>query len=192
MTDAPLTVSAPGKLFLIGEYAVLDGAPALLTAVDRRVRVTLAPSARWRISAPNLGLEEITLAADACLPAGIDDRTRTRPVSSTPYAPTLPNTSACPARRRSPSTATICPRRPQAGPGSSAAVAAALTRALAHAAGAALATDALAQLVGAPGALNSAGSGGDVAAAVYGGLISYSRDRPPTPLSWPPCSCCGS
>ncbi len=31
--------SAPGKLFLTGEYAVLHGAPALVAAVDRRVRV---------------------------------------------------------------------------------------------------------------------------------------------------------
>lgn len=29
--------TAPGKLILTGEYAVLDGAPALVTAVDRRV-----------------------------------------------------------------------------------------------------------------------------------------------------------
>lgn len=34
MTEA----SAPGKLILIGEYAVLDGAPAIVTAVDVRAR----------------------------------------------------------------------------------------------------------------------------------------------------------
>jgi phosphomevalonate kinase len=31
--------SAPGKLFLVGEYSVLFGAPALVTAVDRRASV---------------------------------------------------------------------------------------------------------------------------------------------------------
>lgn len=36
-------VTAPGKLVLFGEYAVLRGAPAIVTAVDRRVR--LIPSA---------------------------------------------------------------------------------------------------------------------------------------------------
>ena len=36
-----VTASAPGKLVLLGEYAVLDGAPALALAVDRRARVTL-------------------------------------------------------------------------------------------------------------------------------------------------------
>ena len=35
-----LPVTVPGKLFLLGEYAVLAGAPALLTTVDRRVSVT--------------------------------------------------------------------------------------------------------------------------------------------------------
>ncbi|MBL0216485.1 MAG: hypothetical protein IPQ07_21710 [Myxococcales bacterium] len=32
-----MTATAPGKLILTGEYAVLDGAPALVIAVDRRV-----------------------------------------------------------------------------------------------------------------------------------------------------------
>ncbi len=32
--------SAPGKALLCGEYAVLEGAPAVVAAVDRRVRVT--------------------------------------------------------------------------------------------------------------------------------------------------------
>jgi phosphomevalonate kinase len=40
-----VTASAPGKLFLSGEYAVLVGAPALVVAVDRRahVHVVLSP-----------------------------------------------------------------------------------------------------------------------------------------------------
>lgn len=36
---------APGKLVALGEYAVLDGAPAVVLAVDRRTVVTLVPSA---------------------------------------------------------------------------------------------------------------------------------------------------
>ncbi len=35
---------APAKLVLIGEYAVLDGAPAIVAAVDRLVRVELSPA----------------------------------------------------------------------------------------------------------------------------------------------------
>ena len=36
-----VTASAPGKVVLCGEYAVLDGAPAISMAVDRRARATL-------------------------------------------------------------------------------------------------------------------------------------------------------
>lgn len=37
--------TAPGKLLLAGEYAVLDGAPAICAAIDRRAVVTIAESA---------------------------------------------------------------------------------------------------------------------------------------------------
>ena len=42
-----LSADAPGKVFLTGEYAVLDGAPAVVAAVDRRVtvRCQLTPGA---------------------------------------------------------------------------------------------------------------------------------------------------
>ena len=43
-------VSAPGKLFLIGEYAVLHGYHAVVAAVDRRVTGRFLP-ARRRASA---------------------------------------------------------------------------------------------------------------------------------------------
>lgn len=38
----PTGASAPGKALLCGEYAVLEGAPAIVAAVDRRVRVAWA------------------------------------------------------------------------------------------------------------------------------------------------------
>jgi phosphomevalonate kinase len=37
-----VVASAPGKIVLCGEYAVLDGAPAIVTAVDRRARASVA------------------------------------------------------------------------------------------------------------------------------------------------------
>ncbi len=43
MTEQYVQASAPGKLVLAGEYAVLDGAPALCMAVDRRAVVSIAP-----------------------------------------------------------------------------------------------------------------------------------------------------
>ena len=36
--------SAPGSLMLLGEYAVLHGKPALVCAVDKRIHVTLTPN----------------------------------------------------------------------------------------------------------------------------------------------------
>lgn len=52
-----IVASAPGKLVLLGEYAVLEGAPALVLAVDRRAQVTLAPNGddAWEIVSPTLG-----------------------------------------------------------------------------------------------------------------------------------------
>ena len=49
-----VTASAPGKLVLIGEYAVLFGHPALVMAADRRARVDLRSNdgTSWRASAP--------------------------------------------------------------------------------------------------------------------------------------------
>lgn len=53
-----VTASAPGKLVLLGEYAVLEGAPALVLAVDRRAHVTLTHSDAecWEIVSPTLDL----------------------------------------------------------------------------------------------------------------------------------------
>ena len=50
MSEARVT-SAPGKLILSGEYAVLDGAPAVVMAVDRRARVCVrdAPAGVLRV-----------------------------------------------------------------------------------------------------------------------------------------------
>lgn len=51
-----IRVSAPGKMVLLGEYAVLFGAPAVVAAVNRRAAVELQPSstAYWTAAAPGL------------------------------------------------------------------------------------------------------------------------------------------
>jgi len=52
---------APGKAVLLGEYAVLDGAPALSMAVNRYARVTLRScgSDACQVTAPQLGIEPV-------------------------------------------------------------------------------------------------------------------------------------
>lgn len=54
--------SAPGKLFLFGEYAVLRGAPAIVTAVDRRV-----------IARPAAAYSVVGIDADPALPEAVRD-----------------------------------------------------------------------------------------------------------------------
>ena len=51
-----ITTSAPGKLVLFGEYAVLFGAPAAVAAVDCRAVVTLTErdGDDWEVTAPGL------------------------------------------------------------------------------------------------------------------------------------------
>src|SRR5699024_12839809 len=73
-----LQVSAPGKMFLLGEYAVLEGAPALLSAVDRRVqeRITAAAGSHWTIGVPDIGIEQLQLEHDGRLPQQLSAATR--------------------------------------------------------------------------------------------------------------------
>lgn len=52
-----ISVSAPGKMVLTGEYAVLEGAPAVVMAVNSRARVTLEPAAEgYTVDAPDIGI----------------------------------------------------------------------------------------------------------------------------------------
>jgi len=63
----PLVIRAPGKLFLLGEYAVLDGCPAVVAAVDRHVEVRLRRTGSRspiRIEAPGVNARA-EFAADA-------------------------------------------------------------------------------------------------------------------------------
>jgi phosphomevalonate kinase len=51
-----LKASAPGKLVLLGEYAVLEGAPALVVAVSRLATATITSSRQPRLWTQNLGI----------------------------------------------------------------------------------------------------------------------------------------
>lgn len=60
-------VKAPGKLILIGEYAVLEGAPALVMAVNRYARVTLTPQPGkfFVLHSPALNISDLKFTIDS-------------------------------------------------------------------------------------------------------------------------------
>ncbi len=191
MIRHPIRVSAPGKLFLVGEYAVLEGAPALLTAVDRRAFVTLTPAegGRWTLYSPGIGREFFELAEDGSIPTSSSSQTR-QDLSVFDAC-----RSECAAKFGPPDIAfdiTIDTRAftvdgYKLGLGSSAAVAAALCHALAVASGVSLSPDELTRLAidSHRRAQNGYGSGGDVAACVHGGLIFYRTGSRTCQLHWP-------
>jgi phosphomevalonate kinase len=163
-----MIASAPGKLILTGEYAVLDGAPALVVAVNRRVIARRRATPRG--STPFL----VAVADELAARYGADHlsvRTalETEVDSSSLYAGDV-----------------------KLGLGSSAAVTAAVTaRALAAEQRAVPVIDrelvfaiASAAHARAQTQRGAGGSGADVAAAVHGGTLAYSRGHVER-LMWP-------
>jgi mevalonate kinase len=53
-----LTVSAPAKLLLMGEHAVLYGSPCIVTAIDQRMKVTVSLSQKniFTLNAPDVNI----------------------------------------------------------------------------------------------------------------------------------------
>jgi phosphomevalonate kinase len=147
-------VAAPGKVFLIGEYAVLEGAPAVVAAMSRLAVGQFVP-----------GIEpESLFVAEAVREsmAGIGDRARALPAGSV-----LVDTSA------------FTLDGSKLGLGSSAAVVAASVAAVMEMAGLPVEGNrelcfALAERAH-RAAQRGVGSGADVAAAVHGGLVQYRR-----------------
>ena len=55
-----IKVTAPCKLILIGEYVVLEGAAALVSAVNRFAEVTIEASVKkmYSVYAPSINIDE--------------------------------------------------------------------------------------------------------------------------------------
>ena len=62
-----VVASAPGKLVICGEYAVLDGAPGISAALDRRAAVSMAAADSWSVVCPGFMQDEreFSVASDA-------------------------------------------------------------------------------------------------------------------------------
>jgi mevalonate kinase len=66
----PFSVYAPGKLVLLGEYAVLEGAPSIVAAVDRHVRVNIRPQNRFSsLTMPHFGVDALPLNGNGSINA---------------------------------------------------------------------------------------------------------------------------
>jgi phosphomevalonate kinase len=150
--------SAPGKLILTGEYAVLDGAPAIVIAVDRRVVARRDAAARNSSGFLLAVAEEIAERHGAGSPAAI---------AATEIAV---------------DSAAFYDRSTKLGIGSSAAVTVAATAlALETTDRGTVLEVAQAAHARAQGPLGARGSGADIAASVYGGTIVFSRPGSSSP-----------
>ncbi len=177
-----LTATAPGKIVICGEYAVVEGAPGIVAASDRRARVTVEFSSRPGLTVNALPLRSRPLELawkDGGL-TGFSDADR--PVVSLLDAvlkhlgPALP--APLPGLDLTLDTRDFFDGGKKLGLGSSAALCMALLLALARAFGAEKPN--LQQAIRCHRAFQSgAGSGIDVAASLQGGLLAFSRGASP-------------
>ena len=153
-----VVASAPGKIVLSGEYAVLFGAPAVCMAVNRRAVATLSDSrdGRCHLETPGFSGDEPFRLLDALC-------------------------SERPLRKIELDTRAFSADGKKLGLGSSAALTVALAAAMSAT------TDVLLDARRAHRALqDGGGSGVDIAAAVYGGLIRYEMAEARVQrLDWP-------
>ena len=183
-----IRASAPGKMVLLGEYAVLEGAPALVMAVNRRAVAEVSTDVvRSTIDAPDVWPQTVAFDLD---PGGVP--VWNHPSSGAPAALSLVDhvlrglaerslLPKAPFSVRLDSAAFFQGRgvgRSKLGLGSSAAVTVALASALAGAAGHAELTGDRARWLRELLSIHQRfqggrGSGVDLAAAIHGGVIGY-------------------
>ena len=185
----PLLASAPGKLILAGEHAVVYGRPALVCAISRYVHVTIVPAGRAEVGldAPGIGYRG-RLSFPAVRKVVRKARERCRlfaagaiPVESiAPRPEDLPWFAAGLALEHCGEDASglqvqlVSQLPPESGCGSSAAVACAVVGGIAAACGKPLSKDLLFQLVREAEKLrHGTPSGVDPAAAVFGGVMRF-------------------
>jgi phosphomevalonate kinase len=193
--------SAPGKAILLGEYAVLEGAPAVVTAVDRRARAAVEPIPERQIhvvSAERPGSAAvIELDASGWYWRDAEDAERLRLVHEVLRAILPARPQRVVGFRIQLDTqaffASNCGMRAKLGLGSSAALTVACAAAVASFVRApafdARSPDWQAEVHRIHRSFqNGQGSGADIAASLCGGSLIYTRDPSsagPQPLRWP-------
>ncbi len=164
---------APGKVVALGEYAVLDGAPAVVLALDRYVEAAIEPSpdGRCRLTTHSAAVVERQFA-----PAGTSEAPLVDLVAAT--APRLAWTATIDSRA-------FFEGRAKLGLGSSAAVLCAWAgafAAFARSRGEAVAEPTVEALIGLHRQFQGGkGSGLDVAASYTGGAITFRIPSPDLP-----------
>lgn len=184
-----ITCTAPGKLMLGGEYAVLDGHPALVAAVDRRASSSLAGDGALTLAAVGLGTERMESGVvterdgEVTLEGGDDRFGLVHAVLQVAVERGAP----LPSGQLTVDTRRFYLDGEKLGLGSSAAVAVSVAGLLLARAGDlddddvhSVAATAHARFSG------GRGSGADIAASVFGGVIRFERaDGDPLCHTWP-------
>lgn len=184
-----VSTSAPGKVLLCGEYVVLNGAPSLCVAIDRRANVHIQPRepGEHAVTSPGFADGQFLFSADSS--GEIDWRTAAadRPDFSlleqvwADVNPVLPGSVEVVLDTR----AFVDPdSRQKLGLGGSAALTVALSAALARLQSETVEVD---QMIASHRQFqNGMGSGTDIATAYAGGLIEYRIAKPATsyPMQW--------
>lgn len=177
-----VSASAPGKVVLCGEYAVLDGAPAICMAVNRRAkaRVTNIDGDRHRVSAPGYSEREGWFTANGRVIDWLqaaDDYTIVDAVWRT-LGPAAKGSLCIELDAR---TFVDQESGKKIGIGSSAALIVALVAALGRSCGVLTHASSAHRLF-----QHGVGSGADIATSVRGGLLEYRMiEAPITSLRWP-------
>ena len=185
MTD--VSASAPGKVVLCGEYAVLHGAPAICMAVNRRAKVEVTDfEGDWhRVSAPGFSSLEGRFIVDGAAVDWLQGEAEYRIVDSVWRSVISRALGRAESRHLSITLDTRAfideASGKKIGIGSSAALTVALTAALGQT------TDVFSSAMRAHRLFqHGAGSGVDIATSSSGGLVDYHmNDAPAATLRWP-------
>ncbi len=204
-----IKAKAPGKLVLFGEYAVLHGAPALVMAVDRYIHLEITPGDDFfSVIAPDIGVSFATMTFDTMTFA--TTTFESGPVVRVSSPENISNLESrlafvsCAIRRAcelatgagsslrgakiSIESSDFKLEGTKLGLGSSASLTVALLFGLLAGAQVELSRDGVyrAALESHRMAQEGVGSGVDIAASTYGGILVHRMDGEPEPTSLPP------